>query len=151
MTNETIVIKKYHNRRLYDTKSSSYINLQDVMSMIKRQVNFIVIDAKTNQDMTHATIVQIILDQESKGYSLLPTEFLKQIILLHNDSTSAMMQSFLENMAGYFAKYRQGEFAANPIGGVKEFEEIAKQNLKLFEQACGFFMQSMNKGGGDGR
>lgn len=149
MVNETIVIKKYHNRRLYDTKSSSYINLQDVMSMIKRQVNFIVIDAKTNQDMTHATIVQIILDQESKGYSLLPTEFLKQIILLHNDSTSAMMQSFLENMAGYFAKYRQGDFTA-PIASVKELEEITKQNLKLFEQACGFFMQSMNKGGGDG-
>lgn len=151
MVNETIVIKKYHNRRLYDTKSSSYINLQDVIGMIRNQVNFIVIDAKTNQDLTHATIVQIILDQESKGYNLLPTAFLKQIIMLYNENSNAVMQRFFENITNIFTQQRQGSLPLGNIGGVKELEEITKKNMQLFEQACGFFTQVMNKGGGDGK
>jgi polyhydroxyalkanoate synthesis repressor PhaR len=134
MKNEQVIIKKYNNRRLYNTQTSSYITLQDIFEMIRSKTDFIVVDSKTNQDLTHSTIVQIILDQETKGYNLLPTEFLKQIILCYNEQTNNVMQSFLENVMGMFNQYSESK--SNPLKGL---EEIGKQNLKFFEQAFSFF------------
>jgi polyhydroxyalkanoate synthesis repressor PhaR len=151
MTNETIIIKKYNNRRLYNTKTSTYINLQDVFDMVRQQVDFIVVDAKTNQDLTHSTIVQIILDQESKGYNLLPTSFLKQIISFYDERSSNLMQSYLENVMSFFKKYQQDALNFNQLSSLKNFEDITKQNLKFFEQAFSFFSQppNNNKGNND--
>lgn len=134
MKNEQVIIKKYNNRRLYNTQTSSYITLQDIFEMIRNKIDFIVLDSKTNQDLTHSTIVQIILDQETKGYNLLPTEFLKQIILCYNEQTNNVMQSFLENVMSMFNQYSESK--SNPLKGL---EEIGKQNLKFFEQAFSFF------------
>ena len=134
MKNEPVVIKKYNNRRLYNTQTSSYINLQDIFEMIRNKIDFVVVDSKTEQDLTHSTIVQIILDQETKGYNLLPTEFLKQIILCYNEQNSNVLQDFLGNLMGMFNQYKESQNA--PLKGL---EEIAKQNLKFFEQAFSFF------------
>ncbi len=134
---EPVIIKKYNNRRLYNTQTSSYINLQDIFDMIRNQIDFVVVDSKTDQDLTHSTIVQIILDQETKGYNLLPTEFLKQIILCYNVQTNNVMQDFLGNVMGMFNQYKEAQ--NTPLKGL---EEITKQNLKFFEQAFSFFDQT---------
>ena len=141
MKNEPVIIKKYNNRRLYNTKTSSYINLQEIFDMIRNQVDFVVIDSKNDEDLTHSTIVQIILDQESKGYNLLPTEFLKQIILCYNIKTKNVMQEFLRNVMSMFNQYKESQNFNNipPLTGL---EEVTKQNLKFFEQAFNFFDQA---------
>jgi len=134
---EKIIIKKYNNRRLYNTKTSNYINFQDILELIRQQIDFVVLDAKTSQDLTHSTMVQIILEQESQGYNLLPTAFLKQILLLHDEKTSYLIRSFLENFVSMFNQYQQ-----NPA--LKSFEDAAKQNFKFFEQAFHFFNKDQN-------
>jgi polyhydroxyalkanoate synthesis repressor PhaR len=144
MKNEPVVIKKYNNRRLYNTQTSSYINLQEIFDMIRNQIDFVVIDSKNGHDLTHSTIVQIILDQESKGYNLLPTEFLKQIILCYNIQSNNIMQDFLKNIMNLFNYYKESQ-NFNNIPPLKGLEEITKQNLKLFEQAFNFFDPTKKK------
>jgi polyhydroxyalkanoate synthesis repressor PhaR len=121
MKNEPVIIKKYNNRRLYNTKTSIYINLQEIFDMIRNQVDFVVIDSKNDEDLTHSTIVQIILDQESKGYNLLPTEFLKQIILCYNIKTNNVMQEFLRNVMSMFNQYKESQDFNNipPLKGLE--------------------------------
>src|ERR1700679_568243 len=87
-----VIIKKYANRRLYDTQSSSYITLDDLCAMVKRGVEFVVIDAKSDEDLTRQVLTQIIFEQESKGYSLLPIKFLRAIISFYGGNK---MQQFL--------------------------------------------------------
>lgn len=142
MSNEITIIKKYQNRRLYNTKASSYINLQDLVDMIKSREEFVVIDAKTNLDLTHATIVQIILDQETKGYSLLPTAFLKQVILLHNEKSSEVLQSFLEQFSGMFSNYHQNILEASKFQNLYGIENITQKNIELMEKFFKVFINT---------
>src|ERR1700749_708310 len=93
---ERVVIKKYANRRLYNTKSSAYVTLENLSEMVKGGVDFVVYDAKTNEDITRSVLTQIIFEKESRGQNLLPIQFLRQLIRLYGDSMQAFVPSYLE-------------------------------------------------------
>jgi polyhydroxyalkanoate synthesis repressor PhaR len=115
-----IVIKKYPNRRLYNTATSQYITLEDIFSMIKKGDTVKVVDSKTSEDITRATLTQIILEQEIKGFPLLPTEFLEMIIKLYDHPAMANWQSGLQT----FMNYWQQANMFNPSAGIPNFVDI---------------------------
>ena len=144
-----VTIKKYANRRLYDTLTSAYVTLEDLCEMVKKGIDFVVVDAKTNEDITRPVLTQIIFEQESKGYNMLPVNFLRQIISFYDDSLSAMvpgyleqtMNNFVENqdrMRGFMGSF--GEFSP-----FKQFEELSKQNIDLFEKTMSMWVPSFNE------
>ena len=93
---ERVVIKKYANRRLYNTASSSYVTLEHLSEMVKKNVDFVVYDAKTNEDITRSVLTQIIFEEESQGQSLLPIQFLRQLIGFYGNSMQGLMGNYLE-------------------------------------------------------
>lgn len=96
-TGDAIIIKKYANRRLYNTSSSSYITLDDLATMVRDNVEFVVLDAKSGEDITHSILTQIIMDEEAhSGQQMLPVSFLRQLISMYGNSMQAMMPSYLE-------------------------------------------------------
>jgi polyhydroxyalkanoate synthesis repressor PhaR len=138
-----VVIKKYANRRLYNTDTSSYVTLDDLAEMVRAERDFNVHDAKTGEDLTHAVLTQIIVEQESKGQNLLPIRFLRQLIRFYGDSIERIVPSYLEfsldSLTREQDKYRKqfaGAFAAPPF---EAMQEHAKQNMAMFEKALGMF------------
>ena len=141
-----VVIKKYANRRLYNTGSSSYVTLEHLSELVKRQVDFVVYDAKTNEDITRQVLTQIIFEAENNGHNLLPIQFLRQLIQLYGHQTQFLVPSYLEMSLDAFAKSQEkmteqmGGF--NPIGaapGFRLFEDQVRQNMGLFSQAMKMF------------
>lgn len=132
------VIKKYANRRLYDTGRSSYVTLDDLCQMVKEGHEFVVCDAKTGEDLTRQVLTQIIVEQESKGENLLPINFLRQLIGFYGDGLQGIVPNYLEQSFEAFAKnqeqFRQqmGGMMTNPVSTL---EEISRQNMAMFEQA----------------
>src|SRR5690349_17824188 len=94
---EPVIIKKYANRRLYNTATSSYVTLDDLAGMVRQSQDFIVYDAKTNEDITRSVLTQIIVEEEAKGTNLLPVSFLRQLIALYGDSLQALVPKYLEH------------------------------------------------------
>ena len=140
---EPVVIKKYANRRLYNTDTSSYVTLEDLAEMVRAERDFSVHDAKTGEDLTHAVLTQIIVDQESKGQNLLPVGFLRQLIRFYGDSIETLVPSYLEfsldSLTRDQDRYRKqfaGAFGGSPMDAM---QEQAKQNFALFEKALGMF------------
>jgi len=136
----TVIIKKYANRRLYNTESSSYITLDHLAQMTRDGRDFKVIDAKTEEDITHNILTQIIMEEESHGQTMLPVSFLRQLISLYGDSMQAMVPQYLEASMEAFRRnqnqFRQaieGTFAGGP------FAEIARRNMDMFEAAAAAF------------
>ena len=134
---EQIVIKKYSNRRLYDTSTSSYINLSGICDLIKNNEDFIVIEANTEKDITRSVLVQIILDYETKGYEVLPVSFLKNLIWFYDASSKDVVTHFLENSSKFFAKYQEHTkpFNANLFEGSKLIDEVSnltQKNIDFF-------------------
>jgi polyhydroxyalkanoate synthesis repressor PhaR len=134
-----VVVKKYANRRLYNTATSTYVTLDDLAKMIKDGGNFVAYDAKSGEDITRSVLTQIIVEQEHKGQNLLPTNFLRQIISLYGDSMQFLVPSYLEQAMVAFARNQeqmrknlQATFGIFPFG---QFEEVGKQNMALFERA----------------
>jgi polyhydroxyalkanoate synthesis repressor PhaR len=134
-----IVIKKYANRRLYNTATSSYVTLDDLAQMIKEGGDFVVYDAKTGEDLTRPVLTQIIVEQEQKGQNLLPISFLRQLISFYGDSMQFLVPGYLEQAMVAFAKNQEqmrntlrATFGIFPFG---QFEEMGKQNMALFERA----------------
>src|SRR5580692_794153 len=134
-----VVVKKYANRRLYNTATSSYVTLEDLAKMIKEGGDFIVHDAKTNEDITRSVLTQIIVEQEQKGQNLLPISFLRQLIGFYGDSMQFLVPGYLEQAMVSFARNQdqmrdtlRSTFGMLPFG---PFEEMGKQNMALFEQA----------------
>jgi polyhydroxyalkanoate synthesis repressor PhaR len=143
-----ITIKKYANRRLYNTETSTYITLEDLADIVKRGDDFIVYDAKTGEDITRSVLTQIIFEQEGKGgQSLLPIAFLRQLIRFYGDSMQMLVPSYLEftigKLASEQAKFREaiaknfGTPLTAPI--FNSIEEQARKNMALFEQALAMF------------
>ena len=139
--NETkpVVVKKYANRRLYNTATSSYVTLDDLASMIKDGGDFVAYDAKTNEDITRQVLTQIIVEQEQKGQNLLPISFLRQLISLYGDSMQFLVPGYLEQAMLTFAQNQEqmrrnlrATFGIFPFG---QFEEMSKQHMALFERA----------------
>ena len=143
MSSKIITIKKYPNRRLYDTSSSSYITLDDLYLMVKKNIDFVVVDAKTEEDLTRQVLTQIIFEQESKGYNLLPVKFLRNIISFYGGKMQqfvptyleASMDNFLVNQDKFFDYFSK----ATPFSPFTQLEEISRQNMALFKSAFAMF------------
>jgi polyhydroxyalkanoate synthesis repressor PhaR len=158
-----IVIKKYANRRLYNTASSTYVTLEHLSEMVKEGVDFVVFDAKTNEDITRSVLTQIIFDEESRGQNLLPIQFLRQLIGFYGNSMQALLPSYLELSLDSFTRQQErmrtqfGALAPNlaqglapglgaslgaglgAAGGPQFLEDQVKQNLALFDRAMKMF------------
>ena len=137
--NTPVVVKKYANRRLYNTATSSYVTLDDLARMIKDGGDFVAYDAKTGEDLTRQVLTQIIVEQEQKGQNLLPISFLRQLISLYGDSMQFLVPGYLEQAMLAFARNQEqirrnleATFGIFPFG---QFEEMGKQNIALFERA----------------
>ena len=141
---DKVVIKKYANRRLYNTRSSAYVTLEHLCEMVKNGVDFVVYDAKTNEDITRSVLAQIIFDEEGRGQNLLPIQFLRQLIRFYGDSMQAFVPSYLEMSLDGFTRQQErmrSQFAG-AIGvppGVNLLEEQVRQNLALFDRAMKMF------------
>jgi polyhydroxyalkanoate synthesis repressor PhaR len=141
---ERVVIKKYANRRLYNTKSSAYVTLENLSEMVKEGVDFVVYDAKTNEDITRSVLTQIIFDEENRGQNLLPIQFLRQLIRLYGDSMQAFVPSYLELSLDSFTRQhgRMRDQFAGAIGvapGIGFMEDQVRQNLAIFDRAMKMF------------
>ena len=143
---EPVVVKKYANRRLYNTETSTYVTLDDLAAMVKGERDFVVFDAKTGDDLTHAVLTQIIVDQESqkRGVTLLPIPFLRQLIRFYGASIERFVPSYLqaslESLAKEQERFRK-QFAGafTPAGAFEAYQEQARKNLAMFEQAMAMF------------
>jgi polyhydroxyalkanoate synthesis repressor PhaR len=140
-----VVIKKYANRRLYNTASSSYVTLEHLSDMVKQGVDFVVYDAKTNEDITRTVLTQIIFEEESReGQNLLPIQFLRQLIGFYGNSMQAFVPSYLELSLATFAQQQErmrSQFAAMTpgTGALGPYEEQVRQNLAMFDRAMKMF------------
>jgi polyhydroxyalkanoate synthesis repressor PhaR len=139
-----VVIKKYANRRLYNTASSSYVTLDDLSTMVKDGVDIVVYDAKSGDDITRSVLTQIIFERESRGETLLPAAFLRRLIRFYGDSLQGFVPSYLEASMEAFAKHQDSmreKFTGPwPAGRAMEvFEEQARQNMAMFENAVRMF------------
>ena len=137
---DTVTIKKYANRRLYNTESSSYITLDHLAQMTREGRDFKVLDARTEEDITHNVLTQIIMDEEAHGQTMLPVNFLRQLIGLYGDSMQSMVPQYLEASMDAF-KRNQAQFRSAMEGAFSggPFAEIAKRNMEMFEAASGGF------------
>ena len=143
---EPIIIKKYANRRLYNTDTSSYITLDDLAKMVRENVDFHVLDAKSGDDITHTILTQIIVEEESHGSQMLPVSFLRDLIGMYGNSMQAMMPSYLEASMANLRKNReqiQSAFAkgmeANPLAA------MAEANFKMMQNAAEAFIPATRK------
>ncbi|WP_336966008.1 polyhydroxyalkanoate synthesis repressor PhaR [Sphingobium aquiterrae] len=141
---EPVIIKKYANRRLYNTETSTYITLDLLSQMTREGREFVVVDAKTNDDITHNVLTQIIMEEEQRGKNMLPVNFLRQLISMYGDSMQSMVPQYLEASMEAFRKNQkqfqeamQGAFAGGPLA------EMAKRNLQMFEAAASAFKGGM--------
>ncbi|MGH6990915.1 MAG: polyhydroxyalkanoate synthesis repressor PhaR [Stellaceae bacterium] len=139
-----IIIKKYANRRLYNTATSSYVTLDDLSKMVKAGSEFVVHDAKTGEELTRAVLTQIIVEEEQKGQNLLPIGFLRQLISLYGDSMQWLVPRYLDQaMASFTSNQDQmRKSLQDAFGGLFPFgplEQMGKQNLALFEKTMKMF------------
>ncbi|MEM8986431.1 MAG: polyhydroxyalkanoate synthesis repressor PhaR [Pseudomonadota bacterium] len=146
---EPITIKKYANRRLYNTATSSYVTLDHLSQMVKDGQNFAVFDAKSGEDITRSVLTQIIFEEESKGQNLLPNEFLRQLIRFYGDSLQSFVPSYLEMSMDTFSRNQEElrKQLGTAFGGTQAFsvfEEQIKQNVALFDRAVKMFTPFSN-------
>ena len=135
-----VIVKKYANRRLYNTETSSYITLDHLAAMTREGRDFKVIDAKSEEDITHNVLTQIIMEEESRGQTMLPVSFLRQLISMYGDSMQAMVPGYLEASMDSFRR-NQAQFKSAVEGAFTNspFAEIAKRNMAMFEAAANAF------------
>ena len=141
---EPITIKKYANRRLYNTGTSTYVTLEDLAAMVKTGEDFVVFDAKTGEDITRSVLAQIIFEQENKeGQSLLPITFLRQLIRFYGDSMQMLVPRYLEQSIDTFTreqgKFREQMAQAFGVGGFGPLEDQVRRNMEMFEKTFAMF------------
>jgi len=142
---ERVTIKKYANRRLYNTATSSYVTLDHLAQMVKDGTDFVVFDAKTGEDITRSVLTHIIVEEESKGPNLLPIDFLRHLISFYGDSLQAVVPNYLDHTMHAFARNQEQMRGAmqDALGGLSpfgQFEEMGKQNMAMFENAMKMFV-----------
>ena len=142
---EPVTIKKYANRRLYNTGTSAYVTLEDLAVMVKSGEDFVVFDAKTGEDITRSVLTQIIFEQEGKGgQNLLPINFLRQLIRFYGDSMQLLVPRYLETSLQHFAqeqeKFRDQMGKTFSIPGMGVFDEQVKRNMEIFQRAFTMFL-----------
>ncbi len=146
------VIKKYANRRLYNTATSSYVTLDDLSNMVKQGGEFVVYDAKSGEDITRSVLTQIIVEEEQKGEAMLPTNFLRQLIGLYGGNMQWLVPSYLEHAMASFAhnQDQMRKSLQDAFGGMFPFgplEQMGKQNLALLEKTMQMFTAFPTPGG----
>ncbi len=143
-----IIIKKYANRRLYNTASSSYITLEDLARMVRENVEFQVLDAKTGDDITHSILTQIIMDEEANGtQQMLPVSFLRQLIGMYGNSMQAMMPSYLEaSMANFRDNQSKIREAFEKGLSATPFAALHETNMAMMRAAADVLMPGLAKG-----
>src|SRR5262245_5138297 len=152
-SDEPVIIKKYANRRLYNTGTSTYVTLEDLAAMVKKGTDFTVYDAKSGDDITRSVLAQIIFEQENKeGQNLLPITFLRQLIRFYGDSMQMLVPRFLEQSIDSFSK-EQGKFRdqmSQAFGGVGfgPMEDQVRRNMEMFERAFAMFAPFARPGAG---
>lgn len=150
-----IIIKKYANRRLYNTDTSSYVTLQDLCDLVKQGSEFEVVDAKSGEDLTRSVLTQIIFEQEAKGTNnLLPINFLRQIIGYYDNNVGGLVPNYLESSMQAFAHNQEQlqEYMQKSIGlqkgwqeqmsgmfPIQQFEEMSRQNMEMFQKTLSMF------------
>jgi polyhydroxyalkanoate synthesis repressor PhaR len=141
-TGEPVIIKKYANRRLYNTQTSSYVTLDHLCEMVKQGTDFEVRDARSGEDITRSVLTQIIFEEESKGQNLLPIRFLRQLIRMYGDSMQAFVPGYLDLSMESFSKNQdqmRHKLAEAFGGGSSALEAMTRQNLAIFERAMKMF------------
>jgi len=143
-TKEPVTIKKYANRRLYNTGTSTYVTLEDLAAMVKTGEDFVVYDAKTGEDITRSVLTQIIVEQENKeGQNLLPIAFLRQLIRFYGDSMQMLVPRYLEvsidSLTREQEKFREQMAQAFGVGAFPSLEEQVRRNMDMFERAFAMF------------
>jgi polyhydroxyalkanoate synthesis repressor PhaR len=139
-----VVVKKYANRRLYNTESSSYITLDNLADMIRKGRDFVVYDAKSGEDITRSVLTQIIVEEEGKGRAMLPTGFLRHLIGFYGDSMQNLVPRYLEQAMAAFAQQQQQmrEAMQQTMGSFFPFgnmDEMSRQNMAMMERAMSMF------------
>ncbi len=137
---EPVIIKKYANRRLYNTAASQYVTLEHLSEMVREGTDFIVLDAKTGDDITRSVLTQIIFEQESRGQNLLPVQFLRRLIRFYGDQMQGFLPPYLEMSMETFAKAQEKmrENMSRAFGAttpMAAFEEQTQRNMQMFQQA----------------
>ena len=142
-TRKPITIKKYANRRLYHTGTSTYVTLDDLSAMVKSGTDFLVYDAKTGEDITRSVLTQIIFEEENKGTNLLPINFLRQLIRFYGDSMQAFVPGYLEfsleNLGKEQEKFRSQMLEAWGGDAFKAMQDTAQRNMSMFSDAMKVF------------
>ena len=140
---QPVVVKKYANRRLYNTESSTYVTLEHLATMVREGREFVVYDAKTGEDITRQVLTQIIVEQEAKGSNLLPISFLRQLISFYGHSLQGLVPRYLEHAMAAFARQQEQMRRAmqQTMEGFFPFsiEEVGKQNMAMIERAFSLF------------
>ena len=138
-----VIVKKYANRRLYNTDTSTYVTLEDLAEMVRSERDFVVYDAKTGEDLTHSVLTQIIVEQESRGTNLLPIGFLRQLIRFYGDSMQKLVPSYLEfsldSLTRQQEQYRRRFAHAFGTAAFEAMQEQVRKNFATFERALGLF------------
>lgn len=146
-----VVVKKYANRRLYNTEASSYVTLDHLSQMVKEGREFVVYDAKSGDDITRQVLTQIIVEEEAKGSNLLPIGFLRQLISFYGDSLQGLVPRYLEHSMASFARQQEQMRRAmqQTMEGFFPFniEEVGKQNMAMMERAFSLFAPFYRAGG----
>jgi polyhydroxyalkanoate synthesis repressor PhaR len=144
---DVVTIKKYANRRLYDTERSCYITLDDLGAMVRDGRDFRVVDAKSGDDITHNVLTQIIMDTETRGETLLPVNFLRHLIGLYGDKMQGVVPQYLEASMAAFRKNQQDVRSAfeGALGSKNPLAELTRRNLEMFQQAAGAFIPGAGK------
>ena len=143
---DTVIIKKYANRRLYNTRSSSYITLDHLAKMTREGVEFKVLDAKTGADITHQILTQIIMDEESSGEQMLPVNFLRELICMYGNSMQSLVPHYLEaSMSNFRANQAKLSKAFEESLGNNPLAKLAQQNLSMFRAAASALMPGGEK------
>jgi len=151
-TDGPITIKKYANRRLYNTGTSTYVTLEDLATMVKAGEDFVVYDAKSNEDITRSVLTQIIFEQENKegGQNLLPINFLRQLIRFYGDSMQMMVPRYLEvsidSLTREQQKFRDQMSQAFGMGGFGAIEDQVRRNMEMFERTFSMFAPFARQG-----
>jgi len=149
---EPVIIKKYANRRLYNTQTSSYVTLDHLCEMVKAGTEFEVRDARTGEDITRSVLTQIIFEEEAKGQSLLPIKFLRQLIRFYGDSLQGFVPGYLDMSMDGFTKNQEAmrtRIAEAFGGGGQVLEAMTRQNLAMFERAMQMFSPFVPKPRGE--
>ena len=149
-----VIIKKYANRRLYNTDTSTYVTLEDLAEMVRGERDFVVYDAKSGEDLTHSVLTQIIVEQESRGTNLLPIGFLRQLIRFYGDSMQRLVPSYLEfsldSLTRQQEQYRRRFAHTFGTAAFEAMQEQVRKNFATFERALGLFSPFTAADSGDG-